>query len=235
MAEQIRAFTGVGAGGVVNAVLRAGFSLANHPSVTISSAAAVGAKARVTDTIEPINWSPRARTGPGADGPRDRGSCTRRRRPERGRRESINDFKQTARGLTGSVQRAFDATTDKAEVTLTLDLVTEEMLQWAVVITDVPNQMLEDIAMLRQFLNTEMLTGIGVATDAHVIAQIIAAAPTATSTGGHFVETLRYVRLPTCERSARNRSICRDGSSRRCRSWISRCSPAPAATGLPGA
>ncbi len=105
---------------------------------------------------------------------------------------SIQDFKQTARGVTGSVQRAIDATNDKAEVTLTLDLVIEELVQWAVVISDIPNAMLEDIALLRQFLDAEMRYRIGLATDAHVVGQIISAAPSATATGDLYIETVRY-------------------------------------------
>jgi hypothetical protein len=72
-----------------------------------------------------------------------------------GPESAVHDFKQTARTLTGSPQRALDATSDKASVDVTLASVTEELSQFAVVLPDIPNGVLESVASLRAFLESE--------------------------------------------------------------------------------
>ena len=62
----------------------------------------------------------------------------------------------------------------------------------AILIDAIPAEMLLDISALRNFLNGEMTHQINVALDAHVVEQIVAASPPATSTGDLFVESVRY-------------------------------------------
>lgn len=90
---------------------------------------------------------------------------------------AVQDFRQSARTLVGTVKRALDATTDKANVDVTLDLVTENLSQFAVTINDVPNAILESIDLLRQFLNSEGRFQVEKALDAHVFAQVVVASP----------------------------------------------------------
>jgi hypothetical protein len=65
----------------------------------------------------------------------------------------VQDFKQSARTLTGTVKRALDASTDKANVDATLALVTESVAQFAVTINSVPNAILASVDLMRQFLD----------------------------------------------------------------------------------
>ena len=191
MDEQIRQLgIGGGGGGLANAVLQAGFSLASHPSVTISSASAIGAKA-VTDSIGPEAWSV---IGPDAVVPYGRDQrFLWQLLPTRNSdgNSAVADFVQTARSVSGSVERAIDATSDKAELGVTVDLTVEELVQWAVTIDAIPNALLESISTLRTFLDSEMRYQVGLATDRHVVEQIVAANPAFTADGSDVISTAR--------------------------------------------
>jgi hypothetical protein len=104
---------------------------------------------------------------------------------------AIQDFRQTARTLTGSVQRNLDATTAKATVDATLALVTESLSQFAVTVNDVPNAILESVPLMTQFLNSEGRFQVEKAIDQHVFSQIVASAPPFGVTGTGLVAQLR--------------------------------------------
>jgi hypothetical protein len=104
---------------------------------------------------------------------------------------AIQDFRQTVRTLTGSVQRNLDATTVKANVDATLALVTENLSQFAVTVNDVPNAILESVPLMTQFLNAEGTFQVEKAIDAHVFSQIVAAAPPFGVTGTGLIAQLR--------------------------------------------
>jgi len=108
-----------------------------------------------------------------------------------GENSAVVDFRQTARSTTGTVQRAIDAVTDKAEQAATLTAVTEQLVQWAVVISDIPNQLLQSVESLADFVADEGRYRIGQAIDAHVLAQIVAATPPFGQTGADLIAQIR--------------------------------------------
>jgi hypothetical protein len=62
-----------------------------------------------------------------------------------GPESAVQDFRQTVRALTDSVQRNLDAVTDKANVDETLTLVTEKPQSFALMVNNIPNTVLESI------------------------------------------------------------------------------------------
>jgi hypothetical protein len=104
---------------------------------------------------------------------------------------AVQDFKQTARTLTGTPVRDLDATGDKAKLDITLSSVTEALKQVAVTIDDIPNAIFESVSSLRAFLNTEGAFQVQKALDTHVLAQIVAASPPFGTTGTGLVARLR--------------------------------------------
>ena len=104
---------------------------------------------------------------------------------------AVQDFKQSARTLTGTVKRNLDATSDKAKLDVVLALVTEALSEFAVTIDDVPNAILESIDLLRQFLDDEGRFQVFSALDAHVFAQIVAATPAFGTSGTTLIDQIR--------------------------------------------
>jgi hypothetical protein len=71
---------------------------------------------------------------------------------------SVNTFRQTgARTVTGTIERAIDATGTKADLAITLTAVNEPLKQEAITVSAVPNQLLESLPEVSQFLNDELL------------------------------------------------------------------------------
>jgi hypothetical protein len=67
----------------------------------------------------------------------------------------------------------------------------EALKQVAVTINDVPNQLLESVAAMRAFLDQEGRFQVEKAIDAHVMSQIVAAAPPFGTTGTGLVAKIR--------------------------------------------
>jgi hypothetical protein len=104
---------------------------------------------------------------------------------------AVNTFRQTgSRTVTGSILRALDAVTDKADVALTLTAVTENLQQAAVLSKDVPNQVLESVDETIDFLNSETLLQVQAAVDGHCYTAINTGASFGT-TGTGLIATLR--------------------------------------------
>lgn len=103
----------------------------------------------------------------------------------------VQDFKQTARTLTGTVQRSATATTDKATLDVTLTSVVEAIPQHAVVIDEVPNAMLASFPQLSAFLKTEGLFQVQKSIDAHVYSQVTAASPAEFDEGDDLIARIR--------------------------------------------
>lgn len=104
---------------------------------------------------------------------------------------SIQDFRQTARTLTGTVKRAVDATTDKASLDTTITLVNEALAQFAVVIEGIPLALFQSVSAFSAFLESEGRFQVEKAIDDHVLAQIIAATPAFGTSGTTMVEKVR--------------------------------------------
>ena len=170
------------------AVKAAGFDLRSNPSVEFSAASVFGAKANVLPAV--TSWNPLD--------PQIIPMGTDRRflypnlpTTDVEDATAVQDFKHTARTLTGSVQRNLDATTAKANVDFTLTLVTEALSQFAVTLNDIPNAVLESVPLMGQFLNDQGRFQVDNGLDKHVFSQIVAAAPPFGVTGTDLITKLR--------------------------------------------
>lgn len=187
---QIEAFNGsLNSGGMSfgDAVFRAGFSLKAQPQVTIPVASAL-TKAPTFPAVGDWNRLAPVTVPMGTD---RRWLYPNVVSQSVGPESAIQDFRQTVRTLTGSVQRNLDAVTDKANVDETLTLVTESLSQFAVTVNDIPNAVLESISTASDWLNSEMRFQIEKALDAHVFSQIVAASPPFGNTGADTITKVR--------------------------------------------
>lgn len=104
---------------------------------------------------------------------------------------AVRDFRQTGRTVTGTVERALDATSEKARLELTVEHVDEALRQLAILIPGVPNIILESLATAAEFFRAEATYQLNRALDEHVYAQIVAANPPQGATGDDLVATVR--------------------------------------------
>lgn len=104
---------------------------------------------------------------------------------------AVRDFRQTGRTVTGTVERALDATSEKARLELAVVHVDEALRQLAILIPDVPNVVLESLDTAAEFFRTEATYQLNRALDAHVHSQIVAANPPQGATGADLVEQVR--------------------------------------------
>jgi hypothetical protein len=175
---------------LADAVLDAGFDLKSKPSVEIDGFdTLVEMKATTVPGVDDWNRRP-----PGAVVPL--GQDRRFLWPflpslAAGNYGSIEDFQQTARELTGTVQRTLNATTDKASLATTTTLVNTALVEFAVTLDDIPNAVLESVPQLTAFMASEGEFQVMKAIDAHVMAQIVAATPDNGLTGTNLITQLR--------------------------------------------
>lgn len=179
------AASGVKSSGFGTAVLASGFDVKANPSVAVSAGwlvkstfPAIGDVARTSPALVPM----------GRD---QRWLYPNLERQDVGDALSIQDFKQTARTVTGTVERSPLTTTDKAALDIVLDLVNEPIKEQAVVIAGVPLALFESVDGLREFLNAEGAFQVQKALDAHVFSQIVASAPPFGTTGTGLIAQLR--------------------------------------------
>lgn len=108
-----------------------------------------------------------------------------------GNATAVEDFRQSGRTVTGSVERDPAATTDKATLAVDIEHVTVQVRQFAVVIPDIPQQILESVETAEAFFNTEGRFVVEQAIDQHVLAQIQAASPPTSNVGANLIEQVR--------------------------------------------
>ena len=105
---------------------------------------------------------------------------------------SVSDFRQVGdRAVTGSVERDLIGTTEKAELDLEVQYVSDPLRQAAVVIKNIPNALLDAAAALRVFLQSEGQYQVDAAVDAHVMTAIDGADTMTGSTGTTLVQKIR--------------------------------------------
>lgn len=104
---------------------------------------------------------------------------------------AVRDFRQTGRTVTGTVERALDATSEKARLALNVEHVDESLRQLAIVIEDIPNVVMESLDTAAEFFRTEATYQLNRALDAHVYTQVVAANPPQGATGADLVEQVR--------------------------------------------
>lgn len=106
---------------------------------------------------------------------------------------AISEYRQTGgRTVTGSVERDPVATTEKAKLALKVALETPTLKQFAGVVEEVPTKLFDVVPVLVSFLENELRYQIDIALDAHVLAQIAAAAPAEGKTGSTLIEQSRH-------------------------------------------
>lgn len=172
-------------GGFAKSILDAGFDLKSHPAVEIPSSAVFNSTLPSPDVWrrqEPVI------AGLGQD---RRFLFSHLPTQNVDEYSAVQDFKQTVRTLTGTAVRELDAVTDKASLDVTLTSVVEKLKQVAVTINDIPNAIFDSVDPMRNFLNSEGAFQVQKALDAHVMAQIVAAAPPFGTTGTGLVARLR--------------------------------------------
>lgn len=105
---------------------------------------------------------------------------------------AVEDFRQTTRTVTGSVERDPAATTEKARLDVGIEHVVTKVAQLAVVVPDIPNQVLESIDTAAAFFTSEGRFVVEQALDQHVLAAIQAANPGSSYTGADLIERARH-------------------------------------------
>jgi hypothetical protein len=175
--------------GLAAAVLDAGWSLKGAPQVFVPGWRVFGAKAATLPDADTWNTSTPGIVGIGRD---ERWLHEVMVRQDAGTLTAVEDFKQSARSVTGTVERELTSTGEKAELVLVMEHVVVEMKQQAVVLSDIPNAVLESVEGVRTFFDQELRYQVDQALDAHVLAQIAAASPPAGGGAGSLIERIRY-------------------------------------------
>jgi len=185
---------GNGRPGFAAALIEAGWDLQTNPSVAVSLFNAMGLSASVTTTDAPASsWQPRREVDEVYALGRDQRYLWPFLRAESvGDETSVEDFRQKGeRTIVGSVERAIGATTDKASLSVTLEHVTAPLKTLAIMVENIPIQLMRSLPALNDFFNTEMQYQIDAALDAHVMAQIEAATPPSDATAGDLFTRVR--------------------------------------------
>lgn len=137
---------GHGTGSFSKAVLDQGWNLKHNPVIETSISRVIG-KASVLPAVD--TWS--SRDPVVAPIGQDSRCVFPNLQTENVEGESaVSTFHQTSRTLTGNVQRNLDATTDKAKLDIELEHAVEALKQFALVIEDIPNAVLESVDNMRQ-------------------------------------------------------------------------------------
>jgi hypothetical protein len=169
-------------------ILKRGFNLKTQASVTIPGDDLVQTRAQSLPAVATWNRLPGITVPLGTD---TRFLYPKLNQQSAGEASSVLDFKQSARTLTGTVQRVLSSVAAKATLDVTVAAVTEDLVQFAVVLPAIPNQILESIPAFTAFMNSEGAYQVSKAIDAHVLAQIVAAAPSFSNTGTTQIDKIR--------------------------------------------
>jgi hypothetical protein len=170
----------------VNLLGAAGWHLKANPSVEVSAYSAFK-----TTVPGPEEINPSRPGGVVAMGRDSRFLHPHLIQEDTGGATAVQDFKQTARSVSGDVERGLTATSEKARLSTTTELVTAPVRQFAVVIEDIPNAVLESAPQFRAYWDAEGRFQVDRALDAHVVAQIEAAGPTVGESGATLIEKIR--------------------------------------------
>jgi hypothetical protein len=179
--------------GFAGAILGAGFDLRSKPTVTVALDQAVDMKASVDlSSTTPSTYQPRRIPGIQEMGRDQRFLYPFL--PSQGVADetAVQDFRQSgSRTITGSIERAVAATTTKATLDVEIDFITTQLKELAVMMDEIPNQVLRSVNGIEQFLSNEARFALNQALDAHVLAQILAATPPSGLTGADLFAQVR--------------------------------------------
>jgi len=173
--------------GLAAAVAKSGFDLKSAPSVRLSGSAVFKANVfPAATTLRPIDVANVAPLG------QDRRFLWPNLPSTHvGSETAVSDYVQSVRTLTGTVERAVDAATTKANVDVTVAASVEAVKQFAVTINSIPNVVLQSGPSMAAFLGGEGSFQVNKALDAHVLAQIVAATPAFATTGTTTIDKVR--------------------------------------------
>ena len=105
---------------------------------------------------------------------------------------TVLDLTQQGRVVSGNVLRDPLDTSEKATESLDVELNSESLKQVALVIPDIPNQLLESVDRFQEWLIAEAGYQLARRVDTHVLSQIAAAGPLVGNGGTGLIEQLRY-------------------------------------------
>ncbi|ACZ39687.1 DUF4200 domain-containing protein [Sphaerobacter thermophilus] len=175
------------AGGLWRALQQGGWDLRSNPGVTV-----LLREALPPSFPDPATYSPRP-AGDIVPMPADsRYLWSVFPSADIGMDTSVQDFRQTAREVTGTVERDLDATTDKATLSVGIEHVVAEVRQFAVVLKDVPTAVLESLPTAQRFFETEARRALNQAIDQHCYNAIINANPPSGDTGADLIQQVRH-------------------------------------------
>jgi hypothetical protein len=152
-------------------------------SVDVSGARALGIKAPTLTDAGPATWQPTS-AGVIPIGQDRRYVYANLPAIDAGDATSVDDFRVSNVAVTGSVERAIAATTDKAVASPTLVHVNTPLKQHAVIIDALPNALLGSMTGLRQVLDAQGRHLVSQSLDAHVYGQLVEDAPNGTTGTG---------------------------------------------------
>jgi hypothetical protein len=169
-------------------ILKRGWDLKKNPSVTIAADELVESRAQTLPAVSSWARQPGVLVPLGMD---QRFLFPNLPTESAGQSSTVLDWKQSARTLTGTVNRVLSSVAAKATLDVTVAAVTEDIQQFAVVLAAIPNQILESIPAFTDFMNGEGAFQIAKALDTHVLAQIVAATPSFSNTGTSQIDKVR--------------------------------------------
>jgi hypothetical protein len=152
-------------------------------SVDVSGARALGLKAPTLTDAGPATWQPTS-AGVIPIGQDRRYVYANMPSVDAGDATSVDDFRVTNVAVTGSVERAIAATTDKAVASPTVVHVNTPLKQHAVIIDALPNALLGSMTGLRGVLDSQGRHLVSQSLDAHVYGQLVEDAPNGTAGSG---------------------------------------------------
>lgn len=174
-----------------DAIIGAGFDFKMQPAVEVSAMSAFGGFGGKVNAFPSVTDWNRSEPGMTAMGRDSRWLFPHLVQRDAGDAGSIQDYQQTVRTLVGTVERALDATSNKANLDVTLTMVNTALKQYAVTVDSVPNALFESVDSLRGFLEAEAKFQVFKALDAAIFAAIVAAGPPFGTTGTTLIDKLR--------------------------------------------
>jgi hypothetical protein len=177
-------------GSFAQSMITAGLHPKANPSVKVSAVGALGVKAPDLTDAPGGDWNITA-AGTVPLGQDRRWIYGNLRTVDAGDATSVSDFRITDRTVTGTVQRAQSAVTEKAKLSPTIEHVTEAVPQHAVVLDGIPLALLTAIEGMRQVLDGEGRYVVQSSLDTHVYDQLAEDAPFG-NTGTGLIQKARH-------------------------------------------
>lgn len=178
-------------GGLAKAMVDAGWDVRSNPTVEIPADSVYGPREFRAPTLPAVAGWDRLLGGIAPLGQDRRFLFGRLPQQRVDGESSISDFRVSARTLTGTVERALSAVSEKATLDNTILAIAEDLKVFAVVIPGVPAEVLESMDTLEALLRSEAEFQLAKSLDSHVLSQIVAASPPFGQTGTTLIDKIR--------------------------------------------